>query len=391
MKTDKSPLSIYIHIPFCVRKCLYCDFLSAPAKEEVQEKYLQALVKEIRQEAARYASCEVETVFIGGGTPSIVPAKWIERILQTIYDYYQMAVEKEITIEVNPGTVDYEKLMTYRKAGINRLSIGLQSADNRELKLLGRIHTAEEFFRTYDDAVKSGFNNINVDLMSAIPGQTLESYQATLQKILSLQPAPAHISAYSLIIEEGTPFYEDTPVLPDEETDREMYKITNDILRAGGYHRYEISNYAKDGYECRHNKVYWQRGNYVGFGIGAASLVDNVRFHNIRDISCYINNSNKPGRSIREEQEVLTIGEQMEEYMFLGLRMIKGVSVEGFQRIFGKTLDEVYPGLLTRLMGQGLLYQYNEPETKETYAALTEYGLDVSNVVMAEFLLKSEF
>ncbi len=391
MKTNNKTLSIYIHIPFCIRKCHYCDFLSGPANVEVQERYLQALIQEIRQEAVKYSDRQVCSVFIGGGTPSVVSPKWIEKILHTVFACFQVAEEKEITIEVNPGTVDEYKLSCYRKAGVNRLSIGLQSADNEELKILGRIHSAEEFFQTYEYAIKSGFNNINVDIMSAIPGQTLESYQNTLQKMLELNPPPVHISAYSLIIEEGTPFYENTPVLPDEETDREMYKITNDILGVNGYHRYEISNYAKEGCECRHNKVYWQRGDYVGFGIGAASLIDNVRFSNIRDMNKYINlveTGNYDG--CKEGQEILSVEEQMEEYMFLGLRMITGVSKERFARTFGKTMEEVYPGLVEQLQNQGLLYCYRDEVTKDTYIALTEFGLDVSNVVMAEFLLKSE-
>lgn len=400
MKTDRKPLSIYIHIPFCVRKCLYCDFLSAPADEQTKEAYFRALLTEIREEAIRYEDYEVETVFIGGGTPSVLPAEWIEEIMQTLYACYHMAKEQEITIEVNPGSADSENLMRYRRAGINRLSIGLQSANDRELRLLGRIHTADVFFRTYDDAIKSGFNNINIDLMSAIPEQTEASYRESLQKVLSLDPPPAHISAYSLIIEEGTPFYEDTPQLPDEEADRKLYKITNDILRENGYHRYEISNYAKEGCECRHNKVYWQRGDYVGFGIGAASLVENVRFSNIRDMQSYVNHitqmtkNRESEKSFFEEEvlceqvDVLSVEEQMEEFMFLGLRLIEGVSKEAFFKAFGKHMDEVYPGLVERMTAQKLLYSYQKEDNGECFVALTEYGLDVSNVVMAEFLLK---
>ena len=391
MKTDKKALSIYIHIPFCIRKCLYCDFLSAPADYELQEQYLQALLREIRQEATKYKGRLVRTIFFGGGTPSVIPAKWIAKILQTILDCYQVAKEREITIEVNPGTVDFEKLSVYQEAGVNRLSIGLQSAHNAELQKLGRIHSAEDFFQTYESAIKSGFNNVNVDVMAAIPGQTLASYQSTLHQILALQPPPTHISAYSLIIEEGTPFFEDTPQLPDEETDREMYKITDAILKENGYHRYEISNYAKEGYECIHNKVYWQRGDYAGFGIGAASLVDNVRFTNVSDIGDYIYYVNTGNMdTCKETQEILSLEEQMEEYMFLGLRMRKGVSTEGFEQTFGKKIDAVYPGLVKKLTEQGLLYGYCDEITGEHYIALTEFGLDVSNVVMAEFLLKSE-
>lgn len=398
MKTEYKPLSIYIHIPFCVRKCLYCDFLSAPAGEKEKEDYLECLAEEIRREAAYYKKYTVRTVFIGGGTPSLVSALWMERILQTVYDNYNMADEREITIEVNPGTVSQEKLQAYYRMGINRLSIGLQSARDNELKLLGRIHTAADFFQTYENAVKSGFKNINVDLMSAIPSQTLDSYKETLHSVLSLNPQPVHISAYSLIIEEGTPFYENTPELPNEETDRLMYKITNDILKNNGYHRYEISNYAKPGYECRHNKVYWKRGDYAGFGIGAASLVDNVRFGNSRDIRTYINriasgrNCNAagascPGSGLRENIQKLSVKEQMEEYMFLGLRLTEGISCRDFYHTFGVKIDKIYGEVIKKLERQGLLL-CKADGNGNMRIALSEFGLDVSNVVMAEFLLE---
>ena len=405
MKINKKPLSIYIHIPFCVRKCLYCDFLSSPADDKTKEAYFQALLVQIREEAKQYAMYRVETVFMGGGTPSVLPAENIAKLLKVLREFYDVAEDAEISIEVNPGTVSKEKLAVYRNAGVNRLSIGLQSANDRELKLLGRIHTLEDFKKAYEEAVKSGFNNINIDLMSAIPQQTVQSYQETLQTILGLEPPPTHISAYSLIIEEGTPFFENLPELPDEETDRELYKITNDILRKSGYHRYEISNYAKPGFECRHNKVYWQRGDYVGFGIGAASLIENVRFSNISDIESYVNHIGEFAKYdlkdeknscewkdvtklIYEEKEVLSVQEQMEEFMFLGLRLTEGVSEEEFYRTFGKEIEEVYPGLIKRFEEQKLMVSVWNEEKKETFAALTEYGLDVSNMVMAEFLLK---
>lgn len=388
MKTNQKPLSIYIHIPFCVRKCLYCDFLSAPAGEQEQEQYLRALLEEIGREAAAYEQYEVQTVFIGGGTPSLFSENWIEQILKTVYDCFHIAKEPEITMEVNPGTVTRVKLEGYKKAGVNRLSIGLQSAQEEELKLLGRVHTAKDFLVTYDNAIKSGFNNINIDLMSAIPGQSLESYQDTLNQVLSLKPAPTHISAYSLIIEEGTPFYEQKAQLqlPDEETDRILYKITNDILKRNGYHRYEISNYAKEGYECRHNKVYWLRGDYIGFGIGAASLVQNVRWSNIGDVEAYSKRQNE-SLNIKEQVDTLSLEEQMEEYMFLGLRLIEGISEENFYQTFGRKLREVYPGIVERLEKQGLLICRKEKEGETGRIALSEFGLDVSNIVMAEFLL----
>lgn len=385
MKTEKRPLSIYVHIPFCVRKCLYCDFLSAPGDDILQEKYVKCLIEEIRQSSNSYREYQVQTIFIGGGTPSLLREEWLRSIMEELYRSFAMSDSPEITIEVNPGTVTLDKLKAYRAMGINRLSIGLQSAADEELKALGRIHTAEDFFETYKNAVKSGFNNINIDLMSAIPGQTIPSYRETLTKVLSLSPPPAHISAYSLIIEEGTPFYVNTPELPDEDTDREMYKITNDILKENGYHRYEISNYAAEGFECRHNRVYWERGDYVGFGIGAASFVRNVRFSNIRDIGEYIRT--KDFSAIRENLQKLSVEEQMEEFMFLGLRLTEGVSFEKFEKAFGRTMEEVYPGLIGRLAAKGLLLYVSDERGQRRGVRLSEFGLDVSNRVMAEFLL----
>ena len=390
MKT-KRPLSIYIHIPFCVRKCLYCDFLSAPASGETMEAYASCLCREIEAAGKLYPDHEVRTVFFGGGTPSILKKERICQIMEALRRAFSLAEDAEITIEVNPGTVDADKLAAYYAAGINRLSIGVQSLQENELQALGRIHSTEDFFQTYSMAIKSGFNNINVDLMSAIPEQTLESCQDTLRQLLSLDRPPSHISAYSLIIEEGTPFYENTPVLPDEEMDRLFYKITNDILKAAGYHRYEISNYAREGCECRHNRVYWERGEYLGFGIGAASLMQETRFSNIRDLQTYLKllsgeAADRPltgqlTEHLRQEVSHLTEREQMEEFMFLGLRMLKGVSDVDFVRLFGVKMETVYGDVIRRLTANGLL------KKEENNLALTEWGMDVSNFVLSEFLL----
>lgn len=389
MKT-KRPLSIYIHIPFCVRKCLYCDFLSAPVSGETMEAYASCLCREIEAAGKLYPDYEVRTVFFGGGTPSILKKERICQIMEVLRRAFSLAEDAEITIEVNPGTVDADKLAAYYAAGINRLSIGVQSLQENELKALGRIHSIKEFFQTYSMAIKSGFNNINVDLMSAIPEQTLESCQDTLRQLLSLDRPPSHISAYSLIIEEGTPFYENTPVLPDEEMDRLFYKITNDILKAAGYHRYEISNYAREGCECRHNRVYWERGEYLGFGIGAASLMQETRFSNIRDLQTYLKllsgeaadgpSTGQLTEHLRQEVSHLTEREQMEEFMFLGLRLTEGVSKKRFFKTFGKKFTDVYPGISEKLIREGLLVQEGDR------LKLTELGLDVSNRVMAEFL-----
>lgn len=257
-------LSVYIHIPFCVRKCLYCDFLSAPAVPQVKEQYVDALLSEIEKEAYKYRVYETDTIFFGGGTPSVLPPEQIAGILAKVKECFIVSEQAEISIEVNPGTVSEEALRIYKEAGINRLSIGLQSFLEPELRRLGRIHTPEQFLHTFAAAREAGFDNINVDIMSALPEQTMDDYRITVEKVLELQPE--HISAYSLIIEEGTPFYEMPLVLPDEKTDRQMYQYTETVLKEHGYHRYEISNYAKAGYECRHNKAYWTRRNYVGFG-----------------------------------------------------------------------------------------------------------------------------
>lgn len=381
-------LAIYIHIPFCVRKCLYCDFLSAPASDETREQYVQALCREIREERKSYVNYKIETIFLGGGTPSLLSGEQLDRILGTVFDAYQVADDCEISMEVNPGTVTKEKLKAYKRAGVNRLSIGMQSAVEEELQSLGRIHSSEDAFDTYNLAVKTGFNNINIDLMSAIPGQTIESWKESLKRILDLEPAPAHVSAYSLIIEEGTSFFENTPALPDEDTEREMYKITNDILSRAGYVRYEISNYAKPGYACRHNCTYWERGSYVGFGIGAASLVDQIRFSNTRNLKDYLGKYLKNATvAIKENRQELSVEEQMEEFMFLGLRMMRGVSAGKFSDLFGKTIEQVYPGIVEKYCRQGLLQKIPEQGSGEVRIALTERGIDVSNVIMADFLL----
>lgn len=381
-------LAIYIHIPFCVRKCLYCDFLSAPASDETREQYVQALCREIREERKSYVNYKIETIFLGGGTPSLLSGEQLDRILGTVFDAYQVADDCEISMEVNPGTVTKEKLKAYKRAGVNRLSIGMQSAVEEELQSLGRIHSSEDAFDTYELAIKTGFNNINIDLMSAIPGQTIESWKESLKRILDLEPAPAHVSAYSLIIEEGTPFFENTPTLPDEDTEREMYKITNDILSEAGYLRYEISNYAKPGFACRHNCTYWERGSYAGFGIGAASLVEQVRFSNTRNLKDYLGKYLKNATvAIKENRQELSVEEQMEEFMFLGLRMMRGVSAGKFSDLFGKTIEQVYPGIVEKYCRQGLLQKIPEQGSGEVRIALTERGIDVSNVIMADFLL----
>ncbi len=381
-RPEKNELELYFHIPFCIRKCLYCDFLSAPAEEETKKKYMGALLAETAGSAFQYADYRVATIFIGGGTPSVVSEDEIACLLGAVRSNYQVAQNAEVTIEVNPGTDASGKLSCYRQAGINRLSIGLQSADNGELAALGRIHTWEQFVHTYEEARKNGFTNINVDIMSALPGQDIRGYRKTLEKVLVLVPPPEHISAYSLILEEGTPLYDSYEKgelkLPDEDEDRLMYQETKRIFAQNGYDRYEISNYAKKGYACRHNCGYWQRKNYAGFGIGAASMVGNVRFRNGTDLRRYLSSP----LECREDIQPLCRQEQMEEFMFLGLRMTEGVSMEEFERLFGCTAEAVYGDVMKKNMEDGLLQ-----EKCGRRIALTDRGMDLSNYVMAQFLL----
>lgn len=364
----KLPLEIYIHIPFCVRKCAYCDFLSFPADEKTRKDYVSALSEEIRQSQSLADEYEVSTVFFGGGTPSILQGEFIARILEQLKVQFTFRPDAEITIEANPGTVDEEKLLKYREAGINRISFGLQSTDNKELRLLGRIHTWEQFLESFHLARRAGFTNINIDLMSALPGQTADSYRKTLEQVLEL--SPEHISAYSLIIEEGTPFYdkyEDHPeLLPEEDEERQMYYDTKRILKTCGYERYEISNYAKPGFACRHNLGYWERADYKGFGLGAASLIKNVRTSNQDDLSEYLQGYFTGSKEVLTEQAV------REEYFFLGLRKMEGVEPGIYREHYGK--------LLEKLQMQQLL------DEKNGKIYLTEKGIDVSNYVLAQFL-----
>lgn len=383
---DKS-LELYVHIPFCVRKCEYCDFLSAPAGADTQQEYVRNLLLEIEQKGVHCTDYEVITIFFGGGTPSILKAGWIADILDVIHRNFKVRKDAEITIECNPGTLTFEKLSIYKSAGINRISVGLQSASDAELRELGRIHTYEDFLRSYDLIRKKGFSNVNIDLMAALPGQTLKSYEQTLRRVLTLKPE--HISAYSLIIEEGTPFYEkyeadellrekgEKPqMLPSEETERLMYERTKELLLAHGYERYEISNYARRGYACRHNIGYWRRENYLGFGLGSASLLENERFHNTTDLTDYLG-----GDYLAYEQEKLDKKSQMEEFMFLGLRMTDGISTECFRQTFGLTVELVYGPVLEQQIADQLL------KKEDGRIFLTERGLDVSNYAMAQFLL----
>lgn len=394
--SNKRTMGIYIHIPFCVRKCSYCDFLSFPAGDDEKEQYVNALIKEIKCAATKQPVKDytVSTVFFGGGTPSVIQPELICRILETIKSSFSVMGDCEITIECNPGTLNEENACMYRKVGFNRISLGLQSTDNLILKSIGRIHTYEEFLKSFDSAQKAGFDNINIDLMQALPGQDYNSCTADLSRAVKL--APSHISAYSLIVEPGTDLYDNLqkyPSLPDEDEERRMYYATCEILEKAGYLRYEISNYAKKGYECRHNIAYWERGNYLGLGLGASSLIDSVRTKNTENmkeyLECYnrlcdtqINNSFE--MPAIKEREVLTKNDAMAEFMFLGLRMTRGVSALKFKQEFGVSMTEIFDEAIKKNMELGLLECLDNGNTYR----LSKRGTDVGNIVMADFLLE---
>ena len=376
-RKENSPMEIYIHIPFCIRKCDYCDFLSGPSGPEEQADYVQALLREI-QAVEEGEGRSVSSIFIGGGTPSVLDERLLGDILREIRNRFKMEEDAEITIEVNPGTANIGKLQAYREMGINRLSIGLQSPEDRELKILGRIHNYGQFLETYQEARIVGFDNINIDLMSAIPDQTYEGWVKNLRTVAELEPE--HISAYSLIVEEGTPFAARKLNLPDEDTEYNMYEATAQILKEYGFEQYEISNYARKGRECRHNVGYWTRQDYLGFGLGASSLYGKERFANTADMKKYLENSKNPEK-IREKEPSLTREDEMAEFMFLGLRMTKGISKADFQRCFGCTIESVYGEVLKKYESMELLLE------KDGRILLSREGIHVSNSIMAEFLL----
>ena len=413
----KGNLELYVHIPFCMKKCNYCDFLSFPAEQKTQEDYIKALLREIEFYGPRMRGYEISTIYIGGGTPSWLEEELIARIMEEIRQQFEVHPDAEITIECNPGTITKSKLEMYQSVGINRLSIGLQSTYDEELELLGRIHTYDQFLRNYELARSVGYANINVDLISGLPYQTADQYLNSLKRIIRLKPE--HISAYSLIIEQGTPFYETykfdevlqkagkkPEMLPEEDETYRMYKMTQYYLAEAGYRQYEISNFAKKGYECAHNIGYWTRQNYLGMGLGAASLIENVRYSNTRDLYEYIDLSyaicerarrqlgiepedrryGDPtewyGSSLHASADEISRKAQMEEFMFLGLRMNEGVARADFQQAFSIPIDVKYREPIEELKQQGLLM------AREGRIFLTDQGMDLANYCMAKFLLE---
>lgn len=383
---------MYLHFPFCERKCRYCDFLSGPASAEARDNYIGLLIREIRLRAEEVPG-EVDTVFIGGGTPSLMTPGQMDKLMEALYGYFHILLDAEISMEVNPGTADSGKLRAYRGSGINRLSMGVQSLDNAELRLLGRIHDADQAREIYYAAREAGFSNINLDLMSALPGQKPAVWERNLREAVSL--GPEHISAYSLIIEEGTPFaalYDAGQLadLPSEEEDREMYRFTKQFLGENGYEQYEISNYARKGFECRHNCGYWTGHEYLGLGLGASSYLGGERFRNpdLMDEYRKAVDSGRP-EAFRREREILSLQDRMEEFMFLGLRMTAGVSEEEFRRRFGEPVEARFGDVIRGHLKQGVLQRTAAECGGRTghRLALTEYGLDVANYVMSDYIL----
>ena len=394
-------MEIYVHIPFCVRKCRYCDFYSVPCGKDPAfgcpgagsehtlpgaGDYVNALLKELDAREDEIRGKEITSVFVGGGTPTILHVSDLEMLLMGLKDGIarrggMLAGDAEITTECNPGTLNKEKLTLMRQLGVNRLSIGLQSADNAELKALGRIHTYEEFLKNYEEARGVGLDNINIDLMSGIPGQTAASCERTLNTVAAL--GPEHISVYSLILEEGTPLYDDVEAgkvqLPGEDFDRDMYKLTGQILAAHGYERYEISNYARSGCRCRHNMGYWTGEEYLGLGPAAASYLGcekMCRYKNPADLKAYMSDP----AGVRVLEETLDREARMSEFMILRLRLTEGADRDEFKKRFGVPMDEVFGSVIKKQMGLGLLTD------REHSVALTSKGFDVANSVMCEFL-----
>lgn len=374
-------ISLYIHIPFCAQKCLYCDFPSFARKDHLRKAYIEALNKEIISLREKHNNLEINTIFIGGGTPSVLEADELECLLKEVAKL-NMAKDIEYSMECNPGNLTEEKLEVMKKYGVNRISMGLQAKQDNLLKGLGRIHNYKTFKENFLLAKKVGFNNINVDLMFGLPNQRLNEWEETLREIISLEPA--HISAYSLIIEEGTAFYNlyenDKLKLPTEEEERKMYHLAKKILEENGFNQYEISNYAKEGKECRHNLAYWNMDNWIGVGSAAASYINGKRIKNISSVEKYINSINEKREAV-EEIINNSKNDNMEEFMFMGLRKINGIDENEFKNRFSMNINDVYGEILNKYIDEGLLIR----ESGRIF--LSEKGIEISNVIMADFLL----
>lgn len=375
-------IGIYVHIPFCKQKCLYCDFISYSNKQDCIEKYIERLKKEIDDVSSKIDvnSNIVNTIYIGGGTPSYINERYISEILEKIKTKFIIEENVEITLEVNPGTANKEKLEYYKKIGINRLSIGLQSTNDRILKLLGRIHNYEEFTNVYYEARNAGFKNINIDLIIGVPTQTIEDVKDSISKILNLNPE--HISVYSLIVEENTPLEEKISkgelFLPKEELEREMYWYTKNELQNNGYKHYEISNFSKVGKESKHNMNCWTQERYLGFGVAAHSYFDNQRYSNTDSLEQYINEEEI--YKIRTVNEIQNLEDKEKEYMLLGLRKIEGINISEFKQKFIDNPIYLYRNEIDKLVKEELI------EVDLDYIKLTKKGIDLANLVWEEFV-----
>ena len=368
-------LGVYLHIPFCIKKCNYCDFCSFPDRSgERMYEYTEELIRRMRVFAAEHSDYRVDTVYFGGGTPTLLPSECFGAIMSALYECFEVYDGAEISVECNPATIDREGLASLRALGINRLSIGLQSTNENELKALGRLHSFEDFCRCYSDAREAGFDNISVDLMYGIPEQTLESFENTLRRVAEL--SPEHISAYGLKIEDGTVFgrIRESLILPDEDEEAEMYLLCKSVLREHGYSRYEISNFSREGRESRHNLRYWRLDDYIGFGVAAHSLIDGERFGNSRDIDAFLR-----GEDIVEERSSVFTEERVREYVMLGLRLERGISADEYRAISGREMQEDMPKM-RRFIDAGFLLE------KNGRICFSDRGFFVSNAILSELL-----
>lgn len=372
---------IYIHIPFCKQKCYYCDFVSFANRECMIEKYINALRKEIKY--ILKDDDKIDTIYIGGGTPSVIDSSYIKEILEEIYKKVGQDEKREVTIEINPGTLTKEKLIDYKESGINRISIGVQTTNNKLLKSIGRIHNFEQFIDAYEMIKQADFTNTNIDLMLGLPNQTMKDLEESLNIITNLEPK--HISVYSLILEDGTKLKElveqNPEILPKEELERKMYWKTKEILENKGYIHYEISNFAKSGFESKHNSNCWKQQEYYGFGTAAHSYINNMRYSNTQDLEAYIKNiENDEYNKNKEINEIQTRESKMEEYMMLKLRMLDGVEIKAFKNKFQENPLYVYRERIEKLVKEDLL------EVDGDNIKLTKKGLDFANEVWEEFV-----
>ena len=374
-------LGLYIHVPFCAQKCYYCDFNSYKINFDEKKEYLINIKKEMKLYKDEFKNKVFDTIFLGGGTPSILTSEEIKQIIDSVYENFNIYKEAEITIECNPGTINRQKLIDFKNMGINRLSIGLQAVQNHHLKSIGRIHTYEEFEKNYFDALEVGFKNINIDLMYALPNQTTKEWKDTLNKIIDLNPT--HISAYSLILEEGTKLYDmyenNEFELLDEDTDIKMYEYTIDTLKKHGYNQYEISNYSRTNFECMHNIIYWKCDNYLGLGPGASGFIGNIRYSNIENI-CEYNERVMQNIKPINEKNVLTEKDVIEEFIFMGLRMNEGINLNIFKERFNCEFLDLYNDVVEKLIKRDLIKLENQN------VLLTQKGREISNSVFVEFL-----